>query len=294
MEIPRRAPYRPRLFSPVAAACVSLLLAGTMTAAAGPGGSTAKSKTGHESTRGQTVELSRGTAAFAETKFTATEEVTVPTAAARTRPARTEGVPATTVPTQAQPTGTEGAPVTTVSSPPDPRRPGDRGVPIERRSRLTTSVLFLFAGLFVGALLGWLGGGFARRRGATGAPTAHPASRAVAVPEVQRSPGSTFSGWGNEGLLDGLIDGLIEGLMATYDLATTDAQRTRIVGTLRKADVHVVVPESGDTFNAAEHHALASQPAPAPDHRGTIARTERPGWRRGAAAVRLPEVTVWQ
>lgn len=188
---------------------------------------------------------------------------------------------------QTKPPDSEDVRTPTTAARRDQQEPSPSGSPTKRASLLWPSVLCGLAGLMVGGALGWAAGRSGPGQAAFGSP---PTAKIVSDPaDRSRAVGSASST-----ASAALVDGLVDGLMATYDLATTDAQRSRIVRTLRDVNVELVTPQSGDSFDAAEHKALASEPAPTPDGHGRIARIERPGWKRGGAAVRLPEVTVWQ
>ncbi len=91
-----------------------------------------------------------------------------------------------------------------------------------------------------------------------------------------------------------LVDELIDGLIASHDLSTSDAQRTRIATVLHRAGVTVLHPEPGDTFDPGLHRALATEGATNGAQPGCVARTERPGWQRDSRILRPPEVVVWR
>lgn len=91
-----------------------------------------------------------------------------------------------------------------------------------------------------------------------------------------------------------VIDALIDGLIATHDLASTDAQRTRIETALRAADVVLVTVAVGAEFEPGRHHAVDSEPASEPEQAGNVARVVRPGWQGAGRALRVPEVVVWR
>lgn len=89
-----------------------------------------------------------------------------------------------------------------------------------------------------------------------------------------------------------IAEKLIEGLIATYDLATSEAQQANMRSALRHASITIIWAEAGEEFDPERHQALDTEPAGNPAHAGRVIRTVRPGWERDAQIIRFAEVII--
>jgi hypothetical protein len=64
------------------------------------------------------------------------------------------------------------------------------------------------------------------------------------------------------------------------------------VNALDEVGVQAFVPD-GEKFDPALHHAVGTEPAPAPDRVNTVARTIRPGYRDSRQVIVFPKVVVY-
>jgi GrpE len=137
-----------------------------------------------------------------------------------------------------------------------------------------TAILFAVVALGVGGVGGFLIG---RTRSSVDLPT--PRSTVVQSP-VPHDAGPQNT------------DKLIEGLIATFDVATTDAQRSRILATLREVSVTPIQPRAGEAFDPSRHQALGTEATADVGQAGNVVRIERPGWLRGNEVIRFAEVII--
>lgn len=168
---------------------------------------------------------------------------------------------------------------------PDDSEPSAPGAPPDSPSILLPVVAAALVGAGIGTACGFMVSRRGSRAGSVGAATVTtPPAAPARAPEPRRHFPPE----------DGLVGDLIEGLIASYDLSTTDGQRVRVLAALRRANVTCLQPSAGEEFDPSLHLALDSQEATSRGRPGQIARTERPGWKRGEELLRHPEVVVWR
>lgn len=85
---------------------------------------------------------------------------------------------------------------------------------------------------------------------------------------------------------------LVDTLIDLADRLPSEALRAEIIAALATVDVHPIVVAPGTPFDAARMRGVGSTPAPAPAAVGTVAATDRAGYRDGARVIRLPDVVV--
>ncbi len=81
-------------------------------------------------------------------------------------------------------------------------------------------------------------------------------------------------------------------LIDLADRLPSEALQAEIVAALATVDVHPIVVPPGTPFDAARMRGVGSLPAPAPAAVGTVATTDRAGYRDGSRLIRLPDVVV--
>lgn len=87
---------------------------------------------------------------------------------------------------------------------------------------------------------------------------------------------------------------LVAAIIEASDVVSSEAVCATLAERLEAVGVEAIDVAPGSAFDPATHRGVHAEPAPGPEQDGTVAHTDRPGWRDRGIVLRPPEVVVYR